>query len=185
MKYKAEAMLRNGETLTLRSLRADDAAEMIRVCKRAAGETDFMMRYEDEWIITEQEQREAIARAEHAPRALMLGAFVQGKLVGAANFRPVHPGDRARHRAGVGISILKSHWGLGVGTAMMRALIDAAKGTALEQLELDVVSTNEAAIRLYERCGFAAYGRHPRMMKHRDGTYADTILMMLDLRRGS
>lgn len=185
MKYKAETALRNGETLVLRSLRAEDAKEMIRVCRRAAGETDYMMRYEDEWIITEQDQREVLARAEQSSKALMLGAFVQGKLVGAANFRPVHPGDRARHRAGVGISILKSHWGLGIGTAMMRALIDAAKETALEQLELDVVSTNESAIRLYERCGFVEYGRHPRMMKHRNGTYADTILMMLDLRKGS
>ncbi|MBQ8618273.1 MAG: GNAT family N-acetyltransferase [Clostridia bacterium] len=185
MKYKGKAQLKNGETLTLRSLCAQDAAEMIRVCKKAAGETDYMMRYEDEWIITEADQREVLAKAEHAPRALMLGAFVQGRLVGVASLRPVHPGDRARHRAGLGISILKSHWGLGIGTAMMRALIAAAKETTLEQLELDVVSTNETAIRLYERCGFAEYGRHPRMMKHRDGAYADTILMMLDLRKES
>ena len=178
-------MLPNGVALLLRSLRAGDEQEMIRVCRRAAGETDFMMRYPDEWIITPQDQREVIVRAEHADRALMLGAFVQGRLVGAANFRPVHPGDRARHRAGVGISILRRHWGMGVGTAMMQALIEVAKKTSLEQLELDVVSTNEKAIRLYERCGFAEYGRHPRMMKHRNGTYADTILMMLDLRRES
>ncbi len=185
MKYKGEATLKSGETLTLRSLCAQDAAQMICVCKKAAGETDFMMRYEDEWIITEQDQREVLAKAEHAPRALMLGAFVQGRLVGVANFRPVHPGDRARHRAGMGISILKSHWGLGVGTAMMRVLIEAAKETTIEQLELDVVSTNETAIRLYARCGFVEFGRHPRMMKHRDGKYADTILMMLDLRKES
>ena len=44
-----------------------------------------------------------------------------------------------------------------------------------------MVSTNESAVRLYTRCGFVEYGRHPRMMKYRDGTYADTILMMLDL----
>ena len=76
----------------------------------------------------------------------------------------------------------KSCWGKGVGTAIMHALIEAAKTTALEQLELDVVSTNERAIRLYARCGFEEYGRRPRMMKYRDGTYADAILMMLDLR---
>ena len=113
----------------------------------------------------------------------MLGGFAGGRLVGVGNFRPAHPGDRARHRAVMGISILKSHWGMGIGTAMMHAMIDAAKTTALEQLELNVVSTNDAAIRLYKRCGFVEYGRHPRMMKYRDGTYADTVLMMLELRR--
>lgn len=183
MKYKKEAVLRNGEKLLLRSLGAQDARETIRVMKRTAGETLYMMRYEDEWTITEEKEREMLADMEHAPKALMLGAFIDGKLVGIGNFRPVHPGDRARHRAGVGISILKSHWGMGVGTVMMQAMIEAAKTTALEQLELDVVSTNETAICLYKKVGFTEYGRHPRMMKYRDGTYADTVLMMLELRR--
>jgi len=183
MKYKGEAPLRNGGTLILRSLHAADAEEAVRIGRRTAGETLNMMRYEDEWIITPDKEREILAEMEKAPKALMLGAFLDNRLVGMANMRPVHPGDRARHRAAVGIAILKAYWGLGVGTAMMQALIAAAKTTVLEQLELDVISTNETAIRLYRRVGFVEYGRHPRMMKYRDGTYADTLLMMLDLRR--
>ncbi len=183
MKIKKEIALAGGQGLLLRSLSVEDAQEMIRVCKKAAGETPYMMRYEDEWIITPETQREILRETENAPKALTLGAFVDNRLVGVGSFRPVHPGDRARHRAGVGISILKSHWGKGIGTAMMRVMIMAAKETPLEQLELDVVSTNEAAICLYKKVGFIEYGRHPRMMKYRDGTYADTVLMMLDLRR--
>ena len=185
MKIRKEIALRSGETLLLRSLGPKDAEETIRVCRRAAGETNFMMRYEDEWTVTPEKVREILAQMENAPKSLMIGAFVGGHLVGVGSFQLAHPGDRARHRAGLGISILRSHWGKGIGTAMMRVMIDAAKTTALEQLELDVVSTNDAAIALYERVGFVEYGRHPRMMKYRDGTYADTILMMLDLRRES
>ena len=182
MKYRREITLKSGKTLLLRSLKPQDAQQMIRVLKKTAGETLYMMRYPDEWTMTEEAQREALAQMEHAPKALMLGAFMDGRLIGIGNFRPVHPGDRARHRAAMGISILKSHWGMGVGTAIMHALIEAAKTTSLEQLELDVVSTNERAIRLYERCRFVEYGRQPRTMKYRDGTYADTVLMVLDLR---
>lgn len=185
MKYKKVMALKNGEALTLRSLGAQDAQEMICVCRKAAGETLYMMRYADEWTIAADKQKEILADMERAPKALMLGAFVGERLVGVGNFRPVHPGDRARHRAVLGILILKSHWGKGVGSAMMRAMIDAAKTTALEQLELDVVSTNETAVRLYRKCGFVEYGRHPRLMKYRDGTYADAIVMMLDLRKKS
>ena len=183
MKYRRETALKNGEMLILRSLDPQDAQETLRVMKKTSGETLHMMRYEDEWTITQEKEREMLADMQHAPKALMLGAFVGGRLVGVGNFRPVHPGDRARHRAGIGISILKSHWGMGIGTAMMQAMIEAAKTTALEQLELDVVSTNVSAIHLYQKCGFVEYGRHPRMMKYRDGTYADTVLMMLELRR--
>ena len=79
--------------------------------------------------------------------------------------------------------VLKSHWGMGVGTALLRVLVEQAKTTALEQLELEVVSTNERAIRLYERFGFTEFARHPRKLKYRDGSYADMVLMMLELRR--
>lgn len=181
MKYKREAALRNGKMLVLRSLTPEDAQQAISVMKKTAGETLHMMRYADEVTVSLEKEREVLAQTEYGSTALMLGAFADGRLVGIGNFRPAHPADRARHRAGVGICVLKSHWGLGIGTALMHAMIAAAKTTALEQLELDVVSTNAAAIRLYERCGFEAYGRHPRLMKYRDGTYADAILMMLDL----
>ena len=181
MKHKSEWTLRDGRTLLLRSLNARDAQEALCLCRRTAGETMNMMRYEDEWTLTPEQEREAIVKAENDPRSLLLGAFVDGRLVGMSSLRPVHPADRARHRAGFGISILRAYWGKGIGTAMLRTTIDMAKTRALEQIELDVVSTNEAAIRLYRRMGFVEFGRHPRMMKYRDGTYADTLLMALDL----
>ena len=185
MKYKKETALSGSETLLLRSLQTEDAQQALDVCKMTAAETLNLMRYADEWRLTLEQEREYIRNMENGPKSLMLGAFFRGKLVGIGSITPPSPVDRTRHRAGLGIAIVKSSWGMGIGTAMTRALIDAAKTTAIEQLELDVVSTNETAIRLYERHGFVEYGRHPRMMKYRDGTYADTILMMLDLRRES
>ena len=95
MKYKAELTLKDGRALLLRSLSPQDAQETLLLLKKTAGETGFMMRYEHEWNIPEQQERESLARAEHAPKALMLGAFVGGRLVGVANFKPVHPSDRA------------------------------------------------------------------------------------------
>lgn len=185
MKYLKEIQLRCGETLLLRSLEPGDAEAMIRVCKKAAGETDFMMRYADEWTVTPDKQRLTLIDTQNAPKALMLGAFIGGQLVGAGNFRPSHPADRARHRAAMGLSILKSHWHMGVGSAMLQAMIDAAKSTPLEQLELSVAAGNARAKALYDRFGFAEYGRLPRGMKYRDGRYDDLILMMLELRGGS
>ena len=181
MKYKKEAAIDNGEMILLRSLRPQDAAEVIRVLKKTAGETDFMMRYADEWTITPEKERELLAKAEFAPYELMLGAFMNECLVGIANFRPVHPGDRARHRAQLGVSVCKSYWNRGVGTALMQTLIEAAETTALEQLELSVAAKNEHAQALYTRFGFTEYGRHPHAMKYRSGTYDDLILMLLEL----
>ena len=182
MKYKAELTLKDGRALLLRSLSPQDAHKTLRLLKKTAGETDFMMRYEDEWNITEEQERESLAKTEYAPKALMLGAFVGGRLVGVANFKPVHPGDRARHRAGMGVCVLRSHWGLGVGTALMQAAIAAARTTSLEYLELSVAGQNERAKAMYDALGFIQYGRQTRAMKYRDGHYDDLILMQLALR---
>lgn len=182
MKIKKEIVLKSGETLLLRSLRAEDAQQALDLCRKTAGETLNLSRYADEWHITPEQERTYIHNMENGAKTLMIGAFIRGKLVGIASFAPPAPVDRARHRADLGIAIEKCCWGIGIGGAMMQALIDAAKETALEQLELEVVSTNERAVRLYERFGFAVFARHPRKLKYRDGTYADMLLMMLDLR---
>lgn len=183
MKVKRECRTKSGDELLLRSLGAADAGAALALCRRASGETLNLLRYADEWTISLQEEAAMLSRAEASPKSLMLGAFVGGQLVGIASFLPVHPGDRARHRAGVGIMILRAYWRQGIGSALMETLIEAAKKTSLEQLELNVVDMNKGAVALYKKHGFAEYGRHPRMIKYRDGRYADTLLMMLELRR--
>ena len=183
MKYKGEAALKDGTELVLCSLREADAQQVLALCRKTAGETRNLIRHEHEWTMTPEQEGEAIRHAQYGPKSLMLGAFVDGKLVGMGSIMPPAGVDRARHRANLGVLVLKSHWGMGVGTALLRVLIEQAKTTALEQLELEVVSTNERAIRLYERFGFAEFARHPRKLKYRDGSYADMVLMMLELRR--
>ena len=183
MKLRREVTLKTGERCQLRSLEAADAKEALALCRRAAAETKNLIREADEWTITEEEEAAFIRRQEDDPNALMLGAFLSGRLIGIASFAPRASVCRARHRAELGVMIQKSCWGKGIGTAMLEALLERIKNTPYEQLELEVVEGNERAIRLYERFGFIEFARHPRKLKYRDGTYADIIMMMLKLRR--
>ena len=182
MKYKGEAALRDGTQIQLRSLREADAQQALALLRKTAGETRNLIRHEHEWTMTPEQESEMIRRVQYGPKSLMLGAFAGGRLAGVANLRPVHPGDRARHRAGMGIAVLRACWGQGIGSALLGSMIEAAKTTSLEQLELDVVEGNAAAVALYEKHGFKVYGRHPRMIRYRDGRYADALLMMLVLK---
>lgn len=181
MKFKKGIETKGGGVL-LRSLGAQDAQQALAVCRQTAGETLNLIRDADEWTMTLEQEAAYLKKAEDDPRRLMLGAFLGETLVGIGSVMPCATVDRARHRMSLGICIVKRCWGQGIGTAMMRTLIGEAKKTAAEQLELEVVSTNERAIRLYERFGFAEFARHPRKLKYRDGTYADIALMMLNLR---
>ena len=183
MKFKRVYPAKNGGELLIRSLGDMDAEQALSVFRQTAGETLNMMRYPDEWTMTIEQQKAFIRKAEDGAKALLLGAFAGGRLAGMAHFMPVSPVDRARHRAGVGLVVCRAYWRQGIGSALMESLIEAARTTNIEQLELDVVETNEGAIALYQKYGFEPYGRHPQMIKYRDGRYADTLLMMLDLRR--
>ena len=182
MKFKREILLKTGEPLLLRSLGPQDAQQALAVCRKTAGETLNLLRYEDEWTMTLEQEAAYLKKMEDDLKSLMLGAFLGDTLVGIGSFLPCAAVDRARHRAELGICILRAYWGRGIGTEIMQTLVGEVKKTAVEQLELEVVGTNERAIALYERFGFVEFGRHPRKLKYRDGTYADMVLMMLDLR---
>ena len=72
---------------------------------------------------------------------------------------------RMSHRASIGVSVRRCAWHRGVGTALMEKLIAFARNNSLEQLELEVRSDNERAIRLYEKFGFTKVGTIPAFLK--------------------
>ena len=89
---------------------------------------------------------------------------------------------RMSHRAEFGISVTKSEWGQGIGSALLQKIIDYAKEHTIELINLEVRSDNIRAIHVYEKYGFRKIGTSPAYYKM-DGTYYDFDLMVLDLRR--
>jgi ribosomal protein S18 acetylase RimI-like enzyme len=69
--------------------------------------------------------------------------------------------------------------GLGLGRALLRAVLDHARGE-VDQVLLQVVSDNRRAIRLYESEGFISYGLERRALKVGD-RYLDEYMMVLFL----
>lgn len=178
MRYRQSILLRDGETITLRSLEKRDAAQAIWILRKTTGETDFLLRETDECGMTIAQEEEYIARMLESPREAIIGAFVGEELTGMANLSMTAPRLRVRHRAQMGISLVKACWGRGIGTAMLRALTELAKEAGYEQMELEVACNNERAIALYRRFGFETVGRLPHAMKYRDGSYADLLVMV-------
>jgi len=96
-------------------------------------------------------------------------------LVGSAGLRP-NPGRR-RHAAVLGLGVHDAYVGRGIGSALLRAVLDAADNwMGLTRIELTVFSDNQPAIRLYERFGFEREGV-ARRFAFRAGAYADADMM--------
>ena len=173
--------LKNGQTCLLRSPAEEDAEAMLSYLKQTSAETDFMLRYEDEVVLTPDEERKILSEILNDPKRIMIAAFINGRLVANTGFSPIGTCERVRHRAEFGISIIKDFWGLGIGSALLFELIKSAKATGFEQLELEVVAENERGMALYKKLGFETFGTRENTFKYRDEHRSACHLMLKKL----
>ena len=97
---------------------------------------------------------------------IMFGALDGEKLAGIVGFIRQER-QRARHRGEVvQMYVDASYRGQRLGESLLRGLLNQAFTLdGVEQAQLSVVAHNQAAIRLYERIGFRAFGVQPNYFK--------------------
>lgn len=179
MNYQEKTVaLKNGGTCLIRRAEERDAARLVEFLKTICGETRNLLREPEEVAITEERERDYLRKMADSGGELMLLAEVDGVHAGTATFSAVDESRRMRHRCGVDIALHQSFWGMGLGTALLGEVLAAARAAGYEQAELEVVSSNAAAVALYKKLGFAATGTVPRAMRYKDGTYADFLFMV-------
>jgi RimJ/RimL family protein N-acetyltransferase len=82
--------------------------------------------------------------------------------------------------ADVGLMVAQDARRQGVGTALLRAAVDWARGAGIRKLELHVFPWNEAAISLYDAFGFEREG-YRKGHYRRGGERVDAILMAYEI----
>ena len=120
-------------------------------------------------------------RLGQANDSLVVGAFLGGALVGMSGFyRDSH--TKMRHRGHVwGMFVRPESRGQGLGRGLLDALVThAASLDGLFQVNLEVVSSNTAALGLYESRGFERFGVERRALIV-EGQALDEVLLVLAL----
>ena len=136
---------------------------------------------EERWLGTQPPVDRAAQHARFLAEATSdqcasLVALVDDELVGHARVDIAPYGV-----AGLGMMV-DSRWrGLGVGGALVRAVIDAASELGAHKVALQVWPHNEAARRLYLRHGFVEEGVLRRHYPRRNGQLWDAVVMGLVL----
>ncbi len=181
MKYDQKIILKDGREARLRNGYESEGAAVFETFNRTHEETDFMLSYSDENSFDPEQEAEFLKEKTASPNEIEIVAVVDGKVAGTAGIEAVGNKYKQRHRAELGIGILKEYWGLGLGKALTEACIQCAKEAGYDQLELNVVADNKRAIGLYESLGFEEYGRNPRGFKSRVSGYQELVYMMLKL----
>ena len=175
-----EIALKDGRTAILRSpLPEQDAEDMRQYLLDICGETPYLAAYPEEWEgLTVEREQQLLQGFLDDPNKLMLVAEVDGRIAGNCQVA-FNKKIKTCHRGSIAIGLRQAYWNLGIGTAMFRELIDAARQReGVIQLELEFIEGNSRTRALYEKMGFRITGIRPNGVRLKDGTLLNEYQMM-------
>jgi RimJ/RimL family protein N-acetyltransferase len=111
-------------------------------------------------------------------KVIPIVAEVDGKVVGNSEVE-VRNGAMS-HRGGLGISVRSGYRNLGIGTEMIKMLIEESHKVGLSVLVLTLFSHNDRARHVYEKLGFKETGRIPKGL-FRNRKYIDEVIMTREI----
>lgn len=168
------------EDFDIREASPEDAEQLITFLSKVGGETDYLSFGKEGLPVSKEAEEKFIQSMKEEEHSVLYAAWKDGKIVGDASLNGFP--RRMSHRAEFGISVAKAEWGQGIGSALLRKIIEYAKEHTIELINLEVRSDNRRAIQMYEKFGFRKIGTSPAYFKI-DGEYYDFDLMVLDLRK--
>ncbi len=113
------------------------------------------------------------------PNNFVIGAFNNDALVGVSGFNR-YDRRKIEHKGRIiQVYVNPDYQEQHIGSNLIKATIDEAfKIEEIEQIEIDVITSNANAEKLYKKIGFTEYGIQKNFMKV-DGAYYDHKMLML------
>ena len=108
--------------------------------------------------------------------SIILVAADRGRIVGHLQIS-IGTNPPFRSKGELFVYLHDDYQNLGLGAALMKEAIRAARERRLHRIELTVVADNHRAIRLYEKVGFRHEGVKRENYLAEDGKYHDEIIM--------
>lgn len=160
----------------IRPAEPSDSRAILFLLQELERETDYIV---FEGAISVEQQRQLITQYKKSLNSLYLVVESDGQFVGMGMLAG-HQHPLQRHRATMGLGLLKDYWGLGLGSLLVEEILDFARHSDIEIIALEVVEDNQKAFKLYERYNFKPVGKYHHYLKLDTKTY-DAILMENDL----
>ncbi|GAA4728953.1 GNAT family N-acetyltransferase [Actinomycetospora chibensis] len=172
-------------TATSMSLRPAEAGDAERVGAIFAGYVLHSIATFVETPPSDEMWRDRIAEARSAGLPFLV-AEVDGAVEGFAHVTRFRPHAAYRYTVEDSIYIAPEASGRGVGSRLLAAVLDGMRGTEVRQVVAVIAAIagsqhDTPSIVLHRRLGFVEVGRLPSV-GYKNGQWADTVLMQVDLR---
>lgn len=169
-----------GSKITYRKARADESEKIVDFYNYVGGETSYLSFEKDEYPMDAGEQAASITSMEKTSNNIMLLAMDKDDIIGIATISSSHK-IKSRHEGELGIVVAEKYHGQGIGTELIRQLLDWAKGNGVtKRIRLDTRADNTYAVSLYLKFGFMVEGccKNSTLLH---GQYYDLYIMGLML----
>ena len=163
------------DTYIIREALPDDSENMIVYLNQVGGESDNLLHGENEFTVPIEGVKRKLAVSKDSENSVVLIALKNEQIIARAELEGYYPA-RIRHRAKFSISVRKEYWNQGIGTEMIKRIVEQAKKMKLRILELEVIADNVRAIHLYHKMGFTDIGLYKKYF-YVNGMFKDAVVM--------
>ena len=177
--FEKGVKLLNGDILSLRNAITADAETVVNFFKVTSDESENLSFSSDEYFVTPYEEKIVISNLNRNSKTIMVLGFIDDVLCCIAELNSSAE-LRLSHNVEYSITVLKEFWGIGIGNAITKEIIEFAKEKNIKNIVLSVRRENSAAINLYKKYGFKTVGIKKDYICI-DGKYDDEISMQLQL----
>jgi L-amino acid N-acyltransferase YncA len=159
-------------TLRVRPATTADAEAICRIYNQ--GIEDRVATLESELRTPEERRQWLAARGPRHP--VIVAETADGTIVGWGSLNVFNPREAYRFVVDFSIYVERGWRGKGVGSVMLRRLIELAREHGYHKLVLSAFPTNDGGMALYTKLGFRIVGVY-KEQGQLDGRWVDTIIM--------
>ena len=152
--YAADEILRDGGSIHIRAIRADDKARLVEHFNRLSAQSVYFRFFRCKKRLTEEELQQ-FTEVDFARRAGLVATLGQGEaehIIGVGRYAAVD-GD-VSHRAEVAFAVADEYHGRGIGTLLLEHLAPIARANGITEFEADVLGENNRMLDVFAHSGF-------------------------------
>ena len=174
-RYRKMVTLRCGDRILLRPLKESDGPSLVELFRNAsdADTTYFRKNVRDEELVVSWAEKLDFGRV------FPMVAVAHDRIVGDAT---LHIGEGFNsHIAWVHVYLDKEYRRKGIGTELIKALVEVARRIGLQQIVAEIVSNQTQALKAFESLGFKREYQHTDFYLFHENETFDMIVYVLRL----